>query len=194
MDGFNLSEGVHQYVAHLERDNPELSMSARVKAAWNSIIEQGVKQHITAVFVVPNTQVHEVIIYVDSQIWATELSMQSDTLRVQLNIKLQEMNVSTQDARKYRHIPELTEQITKLTFKVSKEKYIRKAKQDTSFNQLLEEDQRRRVQPVALDEESLAQIQDATAGIENEALRLAAYRAATANLEWQKGLKEAKIS
>ncbi len=186
MDGLNVGSEVRNLVNRLERDNPDIALSAHVKSAWNEAVDATISQHVTAVFVVPHTQASEVIVYVDSPIRAADLNMQSEILRMKLNIAL------GQGKRRAEGNADL-EQVKKLKFVASKEKYLKKSRRMTTF-EALEEQQREEeaVEPVALTDDELSQLVASVATIEDERLRLAAYDAAKANLEWQKGQQAAK--
>ena len=186
MDGLNVGSEVRNLVNRLERDNPDIALSAHVKSAWNEAVDATISQHVTAVFVVPHTQASEVIVYVDSPIRAADLNMQSEILRMKLNIAL------GQGKRRAEGNADL-EQVKKLKFVASKEKYLKKSRRMTTF-EALEEQQREEeaVEPVALTDDELSQLAASVATIEDERLRLAAYDAAKANLEWQKGQQAAK--
>ena len=172
-------------VGSLERNNPDLSATARLKRAWNASVNQAIRDHVTAVFVVPNTSASEVIIYVDSAIWATELTMQAEILRLNLNLELNRYE------EEHERVSSRVEKVESLRFKVSKEQYISKDRRKSTIDQLEEEQEAlRRVNPVELSDEELSSIQIATSGMENDALREIAYAAAKANLEWQKGLNQ----
>lgn len=173
MEGHNLASEIKGFMEGLERSNPDLSATARVKRAWNVVVDEHVREHVNAVFVVPNTNASEVIIYVDTAIWAVELGMQEELLKLKMNIELQ------------------AEQIEKIKFFVSKEQYSGGSKKRNTFDQLDEEEKKlKSVQPIELDEEELAPIQEAAAHIEDDRVRNAAYAAAKASLEWQKGLEK----
>lgn len=173
MDGHNLASEIKGFVEDLERSNPDLSATARVKRAWNTIVDEHVKEHVNAVFVVPGTNASEVIIYVDTAIWAAELAMQEELFKLKMNMELQ------------------AEQIENIKFIVSKEQYAGGSKKKNTFDQLDEDEKKlKSVQPVELDEEELAPIQEAAAHIEDERVRNAVYAAAKASLEWKKGLEK----
>lgn len=183
MTGYDIGSEIEGVVRSLQRDNPDLSATARVKRAWNLSVDKRIAEHITAVFVVPNTAASEVIVYVDSSIWATELNMQSELLRLNLNIEL------NKDADEPSNVMRKAEQVEKLTFKVSKEQYVARDRRLTTLQLLEAEDEDyRKAQPVALDEEELSSLEEALSHIENDQLRDTAYAAAKANLEWQKGV------
>ena len=173
MDGHNLATEIKGIVEDLERSNPDLSATARVKKAWNVAVDERANEHVNAVFVVPNTNASEVIVYVDTAIWAAELSMQEELLKLKINMELQ------------------AEQVESLKFLVSKGQYAGAAKKTNTFDQLDEEEKRlKSVQPVELNQDELAPIQEAAAHIEDDRVRNAVYAAAKASLEWQKGLEK----
>lgn len=181
--GFDIGSEINQLVNSLQRNNPELSLSARIKSAWNTSVDSRIAEHVTAVFVVPNTGASEVIIYVDNPIWTTELGMQSELLRGKLNIELN---------KNYQPIPGVEykpEQVEKLTFKLSKEEYVPREKKLTTL-QSMEEDiaPYKNAQPIELNEDETASLNIAFSNIENDELRETIYAAAKANLEWQKGI------
>lgn len=185
MGGFNVGNEVRNLVNQMERDNPDISMSAHVKSAWNRAATPDVAQHVTAVFVVPHTQGQEVIIYVDSPIRAADLNMQSEILRMKLNI---ELGNSAPDAK--RHM--CPEQVKRLKFVASKEKYIKRARRMTTLEAFEEQEREEKgIEPVPLADDELADLAASVASIEDERLRVAAYGAAKANLEWQKGQQAA---
>ncbi len=183
MTGYDIGSEIEGVVRSLQRNNPDLSATARVKRAWNLSVDKRIAEHVTAVFVVPNTAASEIIVYVDSSIWATELNMQSELLRLNLNIEL------NKDADEPSNVMRKAEQVEKLTFKVSKEQYAARNRRLTTLQLLEAEDEDyRKAQPVALDEEELSGLEEALSHIENDQLRDTAYAAAKANLEWQKGV------
>ena len=183
MTGYDIGSEIEGVVRSLQRNNPDLSATARVKRAWNLSVDKRIAEHVTAVFVVPNTAASEIIVYVDSSIWATELNMQSELLRLNLNIEL------NKDADEPSNVMRKAEQVEKLTFKVSKDQYAARDRRLTTLQLLEAEDEDyRKAQPVALDEEELSGLEEALSHIENDQLRDTAYAAAKANLEWQKGV------
>lgn len=180
MSEFNFSSEVHKLLDSTKRDNPELSESIRIKHAWNATVDQRIANHVTAVFIVPNTHASEVIVYVDDAIWATELGMQTEILRLNLN---QHLNQSSDFPT------ENYEQVEKLTFKPSKEKYISKERR-LSTKEILEEEDRiyKEAQPEALSDDELSDLNQMFAQIDNDEIREIAYAAAKANLELKKGI------
>ena len=186
MDGHNIGSEVKKFVGELGRSNPDFSASARVKRAWTLSVDSRVQEHVTAVFVVPNTNASEVVTYVDSSIWATELNMQAELLRLKMNVELNNQ-ASSECNREY-----VEEQIEKLRFVVSKESYQRKQQRKSTF-ELLDEQERefKNIQPVQLNQDELDTLQEAVAQIDDDHCDMKhAYAAAKANLEWQKGYRK----
>lgn len=183
MTGYNVGDEIRGVVNSLQRDNPDLSATARVKRAWNTSVDKGIAKHVTGVFVVPDTAASEVVVYVDSSIMATELSMQSELLRLNLNIELNKDETPT------RGMERKAEQVEKLTFRISRDSYVARERKLTTM-QLLEEEEEnyRKAQPMALDDDEISGLEEALSHVENDQLRDIAYAAAKANLEWQKGV------
>lgn len=181
MGSYNLASEIRGIIDGLERDNPDLSATERVKRAWNRCIDQRIRDHVTAVFVVPNTAASEVVVYVDDSIWATELNMKVELLRLDLNVELQKSATATERRG---------EQVESLKFKVSSNAYIAKKNRQSDFDRFEEEERNyQNIQPIALSDEEMSSIQEAASMMENDNLRDIAYAAAKASLEWQKGLE-----
>lgn len=183
MADYNVASEIRELVDSLQRNNPDLSEGARIKRAWNASVDERISRHVTAVFVVPNTAASEVIVYVDTPAWAADLSMQSELLRLKLNMAL------VTDESLPAHVERKAEQVERLSFKVSKEKYVSRERRLTTSQMLREEDERyQSAQPVSLTEDELSGLQQAASLIENDNLRDIAYAAAKASMEWQKGV------
>ncbi|MGI6032854.1 MAG: hypothetical protein ACOX69_05505 [Coriobacteriales bacterium] len=144
---------------------------------------------MTGVFVVPDTDAHEVIVYVDNTLWTTELNMQAELYRAKLNIEIVRRKGQAPYADDEVSLDEI-EQVHKLKFATSKERYISKRARQTTYEQLKEEeDEYKSIEPVALTPAEQEQIDEAVAGISDERLQRAAYRAAKASIEFQKGVE-----
>lgn len=181
MDGVNLGREAMGFVGALERKNPDLSAAARVRAAWRNVSSARVREHVTGVFVVPNTGASEAIVYTDTPMWAGELNMQVELMRLKLNMELARMNGDGG-----------AEQVRKLKFEASRQKYLAKDRRETTYEQLEEEDaELKRVEPVPIPAGEDAALRAAASGISDERLREAAYGAAKASLEWHRGLESA---
>lgn len=188
MTGYDVGSQIKGLVGSLQRNNPDLSAGACVKRAWNNSVDKRTRDHVTGVFVVPNTNASEVIVYVDSSIWATELTMQTEILRLNMNIRLNE------DENLDEGMERRAEQVQKLTFKVSKDKFIPKERRMTTLELLQEEEASfRDVQPMSLSDEEISDLQEAFSHISNEKIKDSAYAAAKANLEWRKGMENNKV-
>lgn len=195
MDNFDLGSEVQKLVSKLQGQDPARLASARVKTAWNRAVPASIAKHVTGVFVVPETQAQEVIVYVDSQLVATDLTMQADPLRMALNVEINKMRGAAYEQALARGatLAEV-EQVKTLRFRVSRERYISKDRRETTFDVLdAEQAKYASVEPVALDEQELNDLREAVSRIEDDRLRKAAYGAAVANLEWQKGLAAAHL-
>ena len=189
--GVDFGAAVQGIVARLESKNPDIPISARIQRAWRSVCGDAMRAHTDAVFVVPDTMGEEVIIYVDSPIWATDLNLQSELLRLRLNLKLQEyfeqegISRTRHDGDDLLFEYERNEHVKKLRFVPSKEKYTKKFAmerdgEDINTNTL-------NVVPQALDEDEVCALREAVASIEDPDLREAAFEAARAHLELKKG-------
>lgn len=179
VNNLNLGSQIQQIIDSCKSNVPDMSSSARVKRAWNMTADPRVADHVTAVFVVPNTNASEIIVYVDDAIWATELSLQSEMLRLKLNMQLNE-EAQRED--------QPINQVEKILFKVSKDEYIAKERKVSVSQQLEEENANlKNVIPIELSEDEESVLYTALAGVENDDLRDIAYAAAKASLEWQKG-------
>lgn len=177
----DLGGAMRDYVGAIRRDNPDLAAAARVKSAWNAVAAPRAAAHVTGVYVVPKTDASEVVVFTDTPLWASELAMQSELLRLKLNMELQRRGQATRE-----------EQVRTLRFVPSRERYLSKERRQSTHELLREQDDGlARVEPVALPPEEEAALRAAVAGIEDEQLREAAFGAAKASLEWQRGLEEA---
>ena len=185
MGGVNLRDEIGGLVSKWEHSNPDLTRSARVKAAWMQVVDPQTAQHVTAVYVVPNSDAGKVVVYVDSPIWTADLNMQAEMLRLKLNVEL-----NRRYGEKLRAAGN-AEPVKSLRFVTSKERYVGKAQRlDTADELSAQEEELAQVEPVALSADELAQIEGAAEKVEDSRLRDAALAAAKASLEWQKGLSE----
>ena len=115
----------------------------------------------------------ELVVYVDSPIWATELSALSGEYQKRLNAALGK------------------EAVTSVRFTVS-----RKVGEERAFRAremaAEAEAEKDRVDAVPLTESERAQVEASASAIEDDALREAVVRATIADLEWKKGLSRAQ--
>lgn len=190
MTGLDMGNEIAAAIGRIERSNPALSESARVKAAWNRVADSRVRPHVTAVYVVPGTSAREVIVYTDSPIWASELGMQSELMRLKLNVEL----ASAAERRGEEPSADGEGQVRKLRFVASKDRYLAKERRESTYDQLAADDrQLGSVEPRPLSPRELTGLETAAAGIEDETLRRAALLAAKASLEWRHGLEDAGL-
>lgn len=188
MDGVNVGREMRDVVGALERGNPDLSAAARVRAAWARVASPAAREHVTGVFVVPGTGASELVVYTDTALWATELGMQAELVRLKLNAELARVEGAAPGAG-----GEVPERVRKLRFTVSKRKYLARDRRQGTYEQLREEDEAlARVEPVPLTAAEDAELRAAAAGVSDERLRAAAYGAAKASLEWRRGLDAAE--
>lgn len=195
MDGMDLGAEIQRMMRKLEYANPELSDTARIQKAWSVSMDSTVLSHTDAVFVVPDSNGEDVIIYVDTPIWATELNMQVELMRLKLNITLNKMleaegKLPEQHDENALFDMQTREQVKRLRFVTSKQSYRPRRSQQTAAEQMEESDELAGVEPVPLTEQEIQQLQEIVAAIENPELRKAAFEAAKANMELQKGIVE----
>ena len=181
---------VSRIVRKIESSNPDIPASARVQKAWQIIADEHTLEHTDAVFVVPGSAGEEVVVYVDSQIWATELNLQCELLRMRINLEVQKMleaqgRVRRVDEESALFGYEQAEHVKRLQFVPSKKKYSKAYQREMQEN--LEDIGREHVEPVALDDVELADLYVRTASIQDERVRKAAFDAAKAGLEIEKG-------
>ena len=176
--GRGLGDGIGEMISAARSRQPEMVVSARNAQAWHEIAEPAASQHTDAVYTVAGTGGSQVVVYVDANIWATELGLQAEFLRLKMNLKLAEGAGEGADP----------EPIKRLRFAASKEKYRGKRACDVSVEaQLLDEGMHFTGEPAALSAEEAAEVEEACAAIEDPRLRRAALDAMRAGLELQKG-------
>ncbi len=142
---------------------------AQVEAAevWREIAGPSAVSHTTGFFIRDG----EAVVYVDSGVWATELSALSNHYREAINARTGQETVKT------------------MRFIVS-----RKVAAEHRFTALEKEADealdRDKVESIPLTASEMAHVQASVATIEDEELREAALRATVADLEWKKGIAE----
>lgn len=182
--GINIQDALKGILSNIEEANPDMVASARVSQAWKMCSSDTQRAHVDAVYTVPGTGASKVVIYVDSGIWATELNLQVEMIKLRMNLALQEIlkeeGIFKPDDDQ--------ERIKSLRFAVSKDKYRGKRPCDVSTeNQLDCEGMRVQTDPVSLSQAEEEQLQKDVACIEDPALRRAAYDAMKADMELKKG-------
>lgn len=185
MSGARIGGEIAGLVGGLEGKNPDLAAAGRVKAAWNRIADSRVRPHVVAVYVVPGTGAAEVVVYTDTPLWASELSMQSELMRLKLNVELARMGAAGAGGEG---------QVAKIRFSPSKEKYLARDRRLSTHDELAAADSALAgVEPEPLTEAEDAALREASSRIEDGRLREAAYGAAKSSLEWHRGLERAGL-
>lgn len=165
----DLGSALGGMLKRLDRGTGGAYRQMAVKQAWASLAGESVLAHTTGAFV----RERELVVFVDSNVWATELSALSG-----------------------RYLHELEKElgkgvVTSIRFTVS-----RKVAEEQRIERMEKEAEEERsadvVASVPLSELERAQVEASVAEIPDEELRQAVLRATVADLEWKKGLKQAK--
>lgn len=183
--GTDLGGAVRELLESIERRDPEVVASARNSRAWAQAADEAQRSHTCAVYTVPGTGGAEVVVYVDSNIWATELSLQGELLRLKMNIALRDAaeHAGTFDPQAD------NERVKKLRFATSRERYRSARPEDTSTaQQLLDEGMHYDVEPLPLTHEEEVQLAAQAAAIENPQVRKAALEAMRTDAMLKKAL------
>jgi hypothetical protein len=144
---------------------------ARAVAVWRDIAGDEVAAHAMG-FAMRGS---ELLVYVDSPVWATELTALSEDFRSKINTVVGR------------------ELVGSMRFTVSK-KVLEERAWEAAQRQAAESAQVKRVEPVPATAQERSQIEAMAAGIHDEALRDAAVSAAICGLEWRKGQAADKSS
>jgi hypothetical protein len=160
-----LADALAAYVRKLDRGGGHL-VAARVTEAWPRAAGHDIARHTAGVFL----REGELVVYVDSSVWATELTALGEQLRKSLNETLGQELVRTIRFTVSR--------------KVHEERQRERAEQETE--DFYAEDL---VEPVPLTDAEIEQVGRSAAVIKDESLREAAIRATVKDLEWKRGLE-----
>jgi hypothetical protein len=144
---------------------------ARAVAAWREIAGDEVAAHAMG-FAMRGS---ELLVYVDSPVWATELAALSERYRSDINTALGK------------------ELVGSMRFSVSKKVSEEHAWEEERLR-AVESSQVKMVEPVVATAQERAQIEAMAAAIHNETVREAAVSAAICGLEWRKGQSADKSS
>lgn len=163
----NLSDELSRLAGRFDRRGGLLQ--AKVAAAWKSVAGPNVAAHTTGAHI----RGGEMVVFVDSPIWAAELSALSEKYRVAINEEI------GQDA------------VKAIRFSVS-----RRVAEERELEQREAEDEafysEDKGASVPLSEQERAQVEMSASSIKDEELRKAVVRATIADLEWKKGLRAAE--
>ena len=160
-----LSSALSGIVARLDRKSGGGYSVARVASVWPEVAGPAVSSHTTGAHMRERT----LIIYVDSPIWATELTAMSEQYRVAINEGLGEELV--------RHV----------RFSVSK-KVVERRGLEQQVEELDEFYNRDVVESVPLSPEELAQVEASVSIVHDRELREAVLGATVRDMEWKKGI------
>lgn len=186
-EGTNIKDALSSMLASIGQRDPQVVMSAKVSKAWRMSANDAQQAHVNAVYLVPETQGSKVVVYVDSSIWATELGLQAEILRLKMNLALQQLNADGM----VDGFGDLVEPVKQLRFKVSKEEYRSRTSADVPVQeQLSDEGMRIDASPVPLSAEEERSLREQVSHIENPKVREAAYGAMKSDFELKKGMQE----
>lgn len=162
-EGARLGDALGSYVRRLDRSG--LLGAARVVEAWPEAAGPEIVKHTAGVFL----RKGELVVYVDSPVWATELAALSGPLREALNQRLGEELVRTIRFTVSR--------------KVTEGQALARSEKET--DEFYAEDV---VEPVALSDAEVEQVRRSASAIRNETLRETVIRATVKDLEWKRGV------
>jgi hypothetical protein len=160
-----LGTSLQAILGRLDRKSRGGASSARVGAAWVSIVGPSVQRHTTGAYMREGV----LIVYVDSPAWATELSAMSERYRGAINEEIGQ------------------ELVREIRFTVSRKvaeqhRIVSLEKERTDFYQ---EDN---VPSIPLEPAELAQVEASVEVIPDPELREAVLRATIKDLEWKRGI------
>ena len=142
-------------------------VQARVAEAWKAAAGPEIARHTAGVF----WREPELVVYVDSPIWATELSALSSALARGLNDALGQDLVRT------------------IRFTVSRKVHDeRRREEELAEDELFYAEDK--VEPVPLTPAEVDQVRQSASVIKNEGLRETVVRATVKDLEWKRGLEK----
>jgi hypothetical protein len=167
--GVDLGSELDRLAKGLNRRGGGGLVQARVMDAWAEVAGHSVLAHTTGA----HLREGELVIHVDSPVWATELSALSENYRGAVNEKLGK------------------EMVRAVRFSVSRKVAQQRAEsqRESEAEASYREDD---VPSVPLTDNERAQIEASVSGIGDSELREAVLRATVADLEWKKGIKAAK--
>lgn len=176
--GVGLGQALSDMLGQAKSRQPEMVLAARNNDAWTRVADRAALEHTDAVYTVSGTDGAKVVIYVDSNVWATELNLQTELLRLKINMAIADAGYARGDA----------EPVKQLRFAVSKDKYRGKRACDVPVTQqLLDEGMRFEGDPVALTQQEEDELAAQVSSIEDPKLRRAALDAMRASAELRKG-------
>jgi hypothetical protein len=167
--GTDLGNALAGLAAKLDRKSGGALIQAQVSRAWQSVAGPSVNAHTTGA----HMRDKELVVYVDSPLWAAELSALAGPYVTALN-----KEIGHDAVRAVRF---------SVSRRVQQEQAVR-SDEEAAERAYREDD----VPSVPLTQAELDQVEASAAGIADDELREAVVRATVADLEWKKGLEAAK--
>ncbi len=161
----DLRSALGEFAAKMDRKAGGALLQVRVAEAWEAAAGPAVGEHTTNAYL----RGHELVVAVDSPIWATELSALSGRYVEELNHLLGGKVVTSVRFT--------------VSQKVEREKQRKRAEQEAEEFYLQD-----KVQAIPLSSIERAQIEESVKGIPDPELREAVLRATVADFEWKKGI------
>lgn len=164
-----LATGLDRLAVKFNKVNEGALDRSRVATAWGQVAGETVSGHTTGA----HLRQGELLIYVDSPVWATELSALSEPYRVAINEHMGRNLVRS------------------VRFAVSRkvEQEREWARRDDERTEFYAQD---KVESVPLTDNERAQVEASAKSIPDAELREAVIRATVADLEWKKGIRAAR--
>jgi len=167
--GIGLQGALERLAERLDRKSGGRFAQEAIIDAWRHVAGDSVCAHTTGT----HLRDGELVIFVDSPVWATELSALAGPYREALNAAVGQELVST------------------IRFSVSRKVNAERTRVEAE-RAADEEQSEDKVPSIALTDQERDQVEASAAVIEDEELREAVIRATVADLQWKKGLKAAK--
>lgn len=164
-----LESVLNKVISRLDRKSGGGYRQARIHSTWNALAGERVASHTAGA----HLREGELVVYVDSPVWAAELSALSEHYRTAMNSALGQETVKS------------------VRFSVSR-KVEEKRRVDLHEEQQETAAEKDKVPSVPLSAQERAQVEMSVASIPDEELREAVLRATVADLEWKKGQRESK--
>jgi hypothetical protein len=167
--GSDIFNELSKIVGKLDRRSGGAYRQARAAWAWTEIAGPTVESHTTGA----HLRGDELIVHVDSPVWATELSALSEQYRLAINEALGQ------------------ETVRSVRFTVSRkvDDTRKREREEIEAEEFYRKDA---VESIPLTEQERAQVVASAERIDDQELRETVIRATIADLEWKKGLKAAR--
>jgi hypothetical protein len=147
------------------------AVRARAVSAWRTVAGEEVAAHARGF----SLRDQELLVFVDSAVWANELSVLSEHYRTAVNERLGK------------------ELVTSIRFAVSR-KVAEAKEQEAEDESRASGGAAEKVEPVKATETEIAQVRQMAAVVSDPGLRQAVIAAALAHLEWRKGMEARSVA